>query len=145
MNEGAGFNVGCDDEREVDNRILKGAFPGLVVSVIFLRVVVLLPVLLLLKDSVPGGEGIYGPRWVKLIGTLSSVEMSFVFFVGVLGLSGASAKWLSNIFPFVRRSLMAAMNSLGLSSLVRVIAASTKVRGLTYVCAGWVILKFLVV
>ncbi len=58
MNKGAGFNVSCDDEREVDNQILKGAFPGLVVLVIFLRVVVLLPVLLLLKDSVPGGEGI---------------------------------------------------------------------------------------
>ena len=144
MNEGAGFNVGCDDEREVDNRILKGAFPGLVVSVIFLRVVVLLPVLLLLKDLVPGGEGI--------LSEVGEVDRHVVFGRDELrllrwgvGLEWGSAKWLSNIFPFVRRSLMAAMNSLGLSSLVRVIAASTKVRGLTYVCAGWVILKFLVV
>ena len=71
--------------------------------------------------------------------------MRSLVLVEVSGLSGASAKWLSSIFPFVRRSLMAAMNSLGLSSLVRVIAASTKVWGLAYVCAGWVIPKLLVV
>jgi hypothetical protein len=71
--------------------------------------------------------------------------MSLGFFVAVLCLSGARAKLWSGIFPFVSNSLMAAINSLGLSSFVRVIAASTKVHAWAYVCAVRTMLKLLVV
>ena len=51
------------------------------------------------------------------------------YFIAVSLFNGARAKFGSKIFPFDNRSLMAAINSLGLSSFVRAMAASTKVCG----------------
>ena len=60
-----------------------------------------------------------------MTGTSSSAVMSLGVLVTISHLSGARAKWGSKIFPLASRLLIAGINSFGLSSFVRVMAAST--------------------
>ncbi len=69
-------------------------------------------------------------------GTSSSIRINLGLVVFVSCLRGARAKLVFRNLPFVSKSLMAAMNSLGLSSNLRVMAASTKVRAKAY---AWIL------
>ncbi len=65
----------------------------------------------------------YWPRWVKLEGTLSSIMMILTGLL-VVFFRGVRPKLGSRNLAFCNGSLIAWMNSLGLSSNVRQIAAS---------------------
>ncbi len=86
----------------------------------------------------------YWPKWVKFVGTSSSAMIIFVCLPGRF-LRGTNPKLGSRYFAFLRINLIATMNSFGLSSDVRQMAASTYVMGCVCACAvGGIVNPFVV-
>ncbi len=136
INQGSGGDIGCNGYREVHHQVLESLWLWRIAPVICLfglgvAVILSFPVFLFFKNSIPGRKGILSKmREVDRYVTNCCYELGFV--VASLCLRGARAKLGSRICPFVSSSLIAAMSSLGLSSFIKVMVASTKVRGWVY-------------
>jgi hypothetical protein len=139
--QGAGFEISANCDGEVHNGVVEFICCIIAVGLLLL---VLLPVIFLLKKYVPGGECI--------LTQVSEVREGMPFFTMIVLIClpgmlfrGAMLKWGLRYFPFCKKSLIAMMNSLGLSSGVRQMAASKKVRGQEYTRSVGVMLNPFVV
>jgi hypothetical protein len=121
------LKIGGNHNGEVHNGVIEVLSSIVMMSLLLL---VLLPVFLLLKKSIPRGKCI-----LAQVGEVrGDILLCGDYVIILLGLPEllfrtARPKWGLGYFAFCTRSLIAVMNSLGLSSNIKQMVASTKVSG----------------